>query len=133
MQKRLMICSVVVAVVGLLGAVLIYVTAGDDDADENVQVVIVEGKTYKIPLDSTKLYRRDLQRAGGDAMVLFDDIIRGFSSLWHGKSLAITMAAITVLVSGGLFLAARSMGADSDFENSQPVQRRPPAPPGSSS
>ena len=62
------------------GALLIYVRADDSDADENVQIVIVDGKTYKIPLASTKMYQRELRRFGGEAAVLFDDINRWFAS-----------------------------------------------------
>ena len=106
-----MMCSVAVAVVGLLGALLIYVRADDSDADENVQIVIVEGKTYKIPLASTKMYQRDLRRYGGEAAVLFDGINRWFATLWRGRSLAIITACVTVFVSVGLFLVARAMPA----------------------
>src|SRR5262245_29696019 len=110
MRKRLMICSVAVAVVGLLGALLIYARAGDgSDADENVQILIVDGKTYKVPLASTKTYRRELRRIGGEAAVLFDDINRWFASLWRGRSLAIITAGTTVVLSVGLFLFARAM------------------------
>jgi hypothetical protein len=108
MRRRLLICSVAVAVVGLLGAVLIYVTAGED-SDENVQIVIVDGKAYKVPLASTKAYQRELRRIGGEAAVLFDDINRFFAGVFRGRSLAIIMACITIFVSGGLFLAAREM------------------------
>ena len=103
-----MMCSVAVAVVGLLGALLIYVRADDSDADENVQIVIVDGKAYKIPLASTKMYQRELRRFGGEAAVLFDDINRWFAALWRGRSLAIITACVTVLVSAWLFLAARA-------------------------
>jgi hypothetical protein len=117
MRKRLIVCSVVVAVIGLLGALLIYLTAGDDsDIDENVQILIVDGKTYRIPLASTKMYRRELQRFGGQASVLFDDFNRWFVGLWRGRSLAVTMAWITVLVSLGLFLLARQMPSDLDSD-----------------
>ena len=104
-----MICSVAVAVVGLLGALLIYVRADDSDADENVQIVIVDGKAYKVPLASTKMYQRELRRFGGEAAVLFDDINRWFASLWRGRPLAIITACITAFVSIGLFLVAREM------------------------
>ena len=107
----MMMCSVAVAVVGLLGALLIYVRADDSDADENVQIVIVDGQTYKIPLASTKLYQRELRRFGGEMAVIFDDINRWFASLWRGRSLAIIMACITAFVSIGLFLVAREMPA----------------------
>jgi hypothetical protein len=117
----------VVAVVGLLGAVLIYITAGDDaGSDENFQIVVVGGQTYKIPLESTKMYRRDLQRAGGDIMLLFDDISRWFDGLWRGRSLAITVGSITACVSLALFVLAR-MGADPDDES--PPGTRPGMPP----
>ena len=109
-RKRLMICSVVVAVVGLLGALLIYLTAGEDrERDENVQMIIADGKIYRIPLENTKMYRRDLQRFGGNAAVLFDDLHRWFTGLWRGRSLAITVAWITAGVSLGLFLFARQI------------------------
>jgi hypothetical protein len=101
-----MICSVAVAVVGLLAALLIYVRADDSDADENVQIVIVDGQTYKIPLASTKMYQRELRRFGGEAAVLFDDINRWFAGLWRGRSLAIITACVTALVSVWLFLLA---------------------------
>ena len=108
-----MICSIAVAVVGLLGALLIYVSADDGDADENVQIVIVDGKAYKVPLASTKMYQRDLRRYGGEAAVLFDDLNRWFAALWRGRSLAIITACVTVFVSVGLFIVAREMPAGS--------------------
>jgi hypothetical protein len=68
MRNRLILCSVLVAVVGLSSALLIYLTASEDsDLDENVQTVVVDGKTFRIPLASTKMYRRELQRFGGGA------------------------------------------------------------------
>jgi hypothetical protein len=101
-----MICSVAVAVVGLLAALLIYVKADDSDADENVQIVVVDGQTYKIPLASTKMYQRELRRFGGEAAVLFDDINRWFAPLFRGRTLAIITACVTALVSVWLFLLA---------------------------
>jgi hypothetical protein len=113
MRTRLLICSVVVAVVGLLAAALIYVKAGDDsESDENFQFIIVDGKTYRIPLADTKMYRRELQRFGGDAAVVFDEISRWVAGLWRGKSLGITIAWISVFVSLALFLLARKVPSD---------------------
>ena len=108
-----MICSLVVVLVGLSSALLIYLTAGaDSDLDENVQIVVVDGKTYRVPLASTKSYRRELQRFGGGAALLFDDLDRWFEGLWRGRSLAITVAWITAFVSAGLFLFARQLPPD---------------------
>ena len=98
---------------GLLGALLIYSRANEAaDDDDNVQVVIVDGKAYRIPLSSTKTYRRDLQRFGGEAAVLMDDLNRWFAGLWRGRSLAITTAWITAFVSVGLLLLARQLPPD---------------------
>ena len=115
MRNRLIPCSVLVAVVGLSSAVLIYLTASEDsNLDENVQTIVVDGKTFRIPLASTKMYRRELQRFGGGAAVLFDDLDRWFASLWRGRSLAVTLASMTAFVSVGLFLLARQMPSDLD-------------------
>src|SRR5215471_5388726 len=114
-RRHLMICSAVVAVVGLFGAALIYLTASpDSDADEDFQVVVVDGKTYRIPLTNTKMYRRELQRFGGEAAVLADDLNRWFAGLWRGKSRGITVAWITAFVSLVLFLLARQMPTDAE-------------------
>jgi hypothetical protein len=113
MRKRLILCSVLVAVVGLSSALLIYLTASEDsDLAENVQTVVVDGKTFRIPLASTKMYRRDLQRFGGGAAVLFDDLDRWFTGLWRGRSLPVTLAWITAFASLGLFLLARQLPSD---------------------
>jgi hypothetical protein len=112
MQKRLTLCSIIVAVVGLCSALLIYVTAGEDTIDEGFQIVIVDGKAYPIPLADTRMYRRDLQRFGGKAALLFDDLNRWFKGLWRGRSLAVTVVWITGFVSLGLFLLARNWPPD---------------------
>jgi hypothetical protein len=109
MQKRLTICFLIVALVGLCSALLIYLTAGEDTIDEGFQIVIVDGKAYPIPLADTKMYRRELQRFGGKMALLLDDLNRWFASLWHGKSLAVTVVWITAFVSLALFLLARGM------------------------
>jgi hypothetical protein len=112
MQKRLTLCSILVAVVGLCSALLIYVTAGEDTDLEGSEIVMVDGKAYPIPLADTKMYRRDLQRFGGKAAVLLDDFNRWFAGLWRGRSLAVTVVWITGFVSLGLFLLARNWPPD---------------------
>jgi hypothetical protein len=113
MNKRLLICSVLVAVVGLSSALLIFLTAREDNGpDEGFQTVVVDGKTFRIPLASTKMYQRDLQRIGGNAAVLADDLTRWLAGLWHGRTLAFTLTWITAFVSVGLFLLARQIPSD---------------------
>jgi hypothetical protein len=113
MKKRLTLCSIIVAVVGLCSALLIYLTAAEDmDGDEAFEFVMIDGKAYPIPLASNKMYQRELQRFGGKAAVLFDDFNRWFAALWRGKSLAVTVIWITAFISLGLFLLARQWPPD---------------------
>src|SRR6266853_449164 len=108
MQRRLYLCSFIILVAGLCGALLIYLTAGEDtEGDEGSEIIIVDGKAYPIPLSGTKMYRRELQRFGGKAALLFDDFNRWFAGLWHGKSLAVAVVWITAFISLGVFLFAR--------------------------
>jgi hypothetical protein len=112
MQKRLTLWSIAVAVVGLCSALLIYVTAGEAADLEGSEIVMVDGKAYPVPLADTKMYRRELQRFGGKAALLFDDFNRWFAGLWHGRSLAVTVVWITAFISLGLFLLGRNWPPD---------------------
>ena len=113
MQRRLYLCSFIILVAGLCGALLIYLTAGEDtEGDEGSEIVIVDGKAYPMPSSGTKMYRRELQRFGGKAALLFDDFNRWFAGLWHGKSLAVAVVWITAFISLGVFLFARLLPPD---------------------
>jgi len=112
MQKRLTLWSIAVAVVGLCSALLIYVTAGEAADLEGSEIVIVDGKAYPVPLADSRMYRRELQRFGGKAALLFDDFNRWFAGLWHGRSLAVTVVWITAFISLGLFLLGRNWPPD---------------------
>jgi hypothetical protein len=56
----------------------------------------------------------DVELYGGKTALLVDDINRYFSGLWQVATLAYTLAFLTVMVSGGIFLAARYLRAESD-------------------
>ena len=61
---------------------------------------------------SSKMYMHEIQHFGGKTAVLFDEITRWLGSLWHGKSLALTIAWISVISATGLFLLARVQDDD---------------------
>src|SRR5262245_59196838 len=116
MHTRLLLAATIVAVIGLSSALWIYFTARDDDEpDEYVQIVVVDGKTYRIPLADTKIYRRDLQRFGGTAAVLADDFRRWCAGLWRGRSLAVTIGVLTVVLAALLLLLARLIALASEL------------------
>ncbi len=106
LRTRLYVSCVVILALGLLGAALIYVTAKDGPEDA-ASYVVIDGTAYPVAPGSSKTYVRQLQRYGGKAAVILDEFNRWFEGLWHGKSLAITVAWISVLVSFGIFLFAR--------------------------
>jgi hypothetical protein len=105
--------SIGILVVGLAAAACIYLFVDDSAADlRGSQTVIVDGSTYSIPLNATKLYTRDLARFGGKAAILFDDLNQWFAGLWEGRALARTILWISVIASLAVFLAARYLFPD---------------------
>ena len=95
-----------VLLVGLAAACLIYVQAGDDTGDIT-GYEFINGESYAITLHDSKRYRHDLEMFGGKAAVFADDLNRWFSSLWHGRPLAVMLALLSVGVALILLRAAR--------------------------
>ncbi len=97
--------GVVILLVGSISSVLIYRSAGNEPRD----VLGYEqgyGAVYPIRPEDSKAYQRSLELYGGKANALSDELRRWFIGLWHGKSLAFTVAAITILICLGLFFVA---------------------------
>ena len=107
MKKKLYAASFVVLVAGLACAGWIYSRADDGpDLSGAYQIVVVDGAPTAIPANQSKAYVRELQRYGGKMAVLFDDFGRWWDGLWRGKSLALTVAFLTVLASLALYFVA---------------------------
>ena len=95
LQTRLYLISAIILLVGLGSAILIYLTAEND--------------SYGIlGYEDSKTYIHDLELYGGKANVLASEFMRWFGGLWHGKSLAFTVACITIFISFGFFFVART-------------------------
>lgn len=92
-STRLRLISLAVLVAGLLGSAVIFWRA------------IPENPVGYDPEDS-KQYLRQMELYGGKANVLAYDFREWFIGLWHGRSLALTVAVIAVLVAAGFRLAA---------------------------
>ena len=111
-QTRVYFMSAVILLIGLSGAICIYLTA-ENNANS--------GFGY----EDSKIYMHDLELYGGKANVLMNKFIRWFSGLWQGQSLAFTVAVITILVSFVVFLVATHMKSSSQSDirdrNNQPV------------
>ena len=95
-RSRLNAIALFILAGGLSAALVIWLFADD----EAVHPIVYE-------MSISKHYVRELQRFGGKMALLFDDINRWFASLWHGKRLALTIAALSTGASLALYLIAR--------------------------
>jgi hypothetical protein len=98
-QTRLYLISAVILLFGLGSAVLIYLMAANDS-------------DHALDFENSKLYIHDLELYGGKANVLADEFRNWFVGLWQGKSLAYTVACITLVISFAVFFVARHTPAD---------------------
>ena len=98
--------SGIILLVGLASAVLIYESSGDRSGSV-LGYEDANGSVYPVSPEDSKQYLRGLELYGGTANLLADELRRWFVGLWHGKSLAFTVAFITILVSSGVFYVAR--------------------------
>ena len=113
MRKKLYAAAVLVLVAGLACAGWLYSRADDGpDLTGAYQIVVVNGVPTPIAPNESKAYMRDLQRYGGKMAVIFDDIGRWWDGLWRGRSLALTVAFVTVLASLALYFVALAVPED---------------------
>lgn len=62
--------------------------------------------------EHSKQYRHDLEVIGGKGNVLADEFCRWFEGLWHGRSLALIVACISILIACGLSFVAYHLPFD---------------------
>ena len=95
-RTRLRLGALAVLAVGLASALGIYLAAED-----------APGSAALAEMYGSKPYVHQLERFGGKAAVMFDQFNRWFAGLWEGRQLGITVAWITIIVAGGIFIVAR--------------------------
>jgi len=122
LQKRLYLISAIILLVGLSGSIWIYLTAGND-SESVLGYEIVGENAYLVTPENSRKYVHDLKLVGGNAAVFADEFSRWFIRLWHGKSLAFTVACIAIFISLGFFFAARTspsnLESDAHDENNR--------------
>ncbi len=97
--------SAIILLAGLGSAIFIYQSA-KYDSDSDSEYEVINGRAYP-GAGYSKRYVHDLQAYGGNFAVLSDEIMHWFTGLWLGKSLAYTIAWITIFISLGFFVAAK--------------------------
>lgn len=101
--------GVAILLVGLAGAALIYVFAGDDgDADAAAGEVA-----------SGRMYEHNLELMGGKFAVFSDQFTQWFANLWHGRPLAYTVAVLAVAIALLCFWVARLVSVPLPSETDQ--------------
>jgi hypothetical protein len=108
LRESLILISAIIIVIGLGSAVFIYKTAGNDSGSV-LGYEIIGGIAYPIAPEDSKVYRRDLEYVGGKEAIVADDFSRWFIGLWHGKSLAFTIAGISIFISLLFFFVANRL------------------------
>ncbi len=123
MYTCLNLISVITLLVGLGSSILIYRTAGDTPYGA-LGYEEGGGTVYPVMPEDSKQYQRGLELYGGKANVLMDQLRRGFMGLWHGKSLAYTVAFLTIFTSFAVFYVANYLSplrpeSDAPSENNR--------------
>jgi len=122
LRTCLNLISAVILLAGFGSAIVIYGTAKNNPSGV-LGYEAEGGSVYPILPEDSKKYVRGLELYGGKANVLVDELRRGFVGLWHGKSLAFTVACLSILISFGFFYAANhlpsSLKSDAPGENNR--------------
>jgi hypothetical protein len=98
-----------ILLVGLTSALAVFLTARNPAPDP-----------LGNPLETSKLYRRNLELYGGDANVLASELLEEFAGLWRGKPLAFTLAVLTLAAAGGFLLLTRNQAAPASGSRGTP-------------
>ena len=78
-----------ILLVGLAAAAAVYFTARPP-----------EPGPLGNPLEESKVYQRNLEMYGGTANLVAAQLRESFLGLWRGRTLALTLAALTLAVAG---------------------------------
>ncbi|HMK48678.1 MAG TPA: hypothetical protein VK435_01375 [Thermodesulfovibrionales bacterium] len=101
---RLYVIALVILLAGLGSATVIYLTAES-------------GSDQVVGYENSKRYMHDLELYGGKANVLANELERWFAGLWQGRSLAFTVAFISIFLASVFFLSARLLITREGFDS----------------
>ena len=86
-----------ILVLGLAGAVLIFLFAAGNEVDAADEIA------------NARMYQHNLELMGGKLSVYIDELSRWFASLWHGKALAYTVGLLAVATATVCFVLAKML------------------------
>ena len=94
-RKFLFLTGIIIFFTGLVASTTVYLMSAHTSGVE-------EGPDTA----NSKVYLHDLELYGGKANLLASEFMSWFSGLWQGKTLAYTIAGITVVLSALIFSCA---------------------------
>jgi hypothetical protein len=103
-NKPLSRCYIITAAILLVGfgsALAIYLTAAETPNDPFAE------------FEKSKKFAYELERMGGKAALVANDLNKWFAGLWQGEALALTVAVITIVIAGGYYFIASSLEEES--------------------
>ena len=113
LQKRLYLIGAIILLIGLSSALLIFLTA-EDNSESGVGNEVADESVYQVTPENSKMYTHDLELFGGKSAVLANEFRIWFDGLWQGKSLAFSVAGITLILFLGVIFVARHSKYDTD-------------------
>ena len=106
--RHVRLAGFLVLLVGWLVAALVFVIAPSDGERHAEGDRLVDGQRFSTD-DASGRELQQVARLGGTAAVLTFKFDRWFSSLWHGRTLAGTIATLTLLLALGCLHVAGLM------------------------
>jgi len=101
------VASGFILVFGLLAAAIVYLTTPQIGADSSNHALGTAAYSI-VPRDS-KQYFSDVQNVGGKTALLADDLNWWLADLWHGRRLAYTMAALSMIFALTCFVTGHAL------------------------
>ena len=105
--KRCYITTAAILAAGFGSALSIYLTAAEAASDPFAE------------FEKSKKFAYELERMGGKAALVANDLNKWFAGLWQGESLSYTVAVITILIAAGYYFIATGLEAEARMRDKE--------------
>ena len=113
LHQRFHLAAALILALGLVGAAVVYLAAPAPDSALLAEELM------------RKQYDFQLERMGGKALVLTTQFTQWFASLWHGRQLAYTLAALSTAAALACFWIGRRLAAGAAHDAAAPTAETP--------
>ena len=94
--------TAIILLAGWAGSVAIYLTAGEKTENPFAE------------FENSKRFANGVERMGGKTALIANDLSKWFNGLWHGETLAYTVAVITFVIACGYYVIASDTSRNED-------------------